>query len=663
MKNTLVILYLILFSLSSLNAQNKPEYHFKFKIKDKSEIDTLTQMISVDNVKGLEIYAYAMPQQFEQFKKLGYQFELIQKNLTKSITMATTVNEMSNWAHYPTYEVYRQMMKNFESDYPSLCKLDSVGTTNNGRQLYVLKISDNVLIEESEPEFFYTSTLHGDETTGFIMMLRLADSLLTTYGTSTQVTTLVNETEIFINPNANPDGTYYGGNHTVSNAIRSNGQADLNRDYPDPRAGDNSPYQPETKAMMNFAEKQHFVMSANFHGGAEVMNYPWDTWYYSENPHADTDWFEKVCTDYVATARTIYPNYMKDVTPDGVTHGATWYKVAGGRQDYMNYWHQCREVTIEISSDKLLAVEELNNYWHYNKQSLLDYLNECLYGIRGEVVNSNGYPLDAKIEIIAHDKVNDSSMVFTDPDNGNYHRLLETGTYDIVASADLYKNDTLRNVSVNWESSSWANFTLEEIDSIALKVNPLFITDTLNPETSKTYPVYIANTGKNTVQYSINLSCSTDSSWISLNKNKGSILYDKNDSVMITVNTTNLISGDYSCDFTINENDGDYYTLPVNMHVQMLQSAGLKSELDGVNVYPNPFTSELTVELNHTSRFPFTVRLISLDGLIVSENEYQTFGKRKELVKLNNLTSLSKGIYLVQILTSQKQETRKIIKN
>jgi len=49
----------------------------------------------------------------------------------------------------------------------------------------------------------YTSSMHGDELTGYVLMLRLIDSLLSTYGTNPRVTNLVNNFEIWINPLAN----------------------------------------------------------------------------------------------------------------------------------------------------------------------------------------------------------------------------------------------------------------------------------------------------------------------------------------------------------------------------------------------------------------------------------------------------------------------------
>ena len=96
--------------------------------------------------------------------------------------------------------------------YPTLCHLDTIGTSINGKLVLALKISDNADLNEDEPEVFYTSTMHGDETGGFILMLRLADYLLKNYNLDTRVKNLVDNLEIWINPLANPDGTYRTGN-------------------------------------------------------------------------------------------------------------------------------------------------------------------------------------------------------------------------------------------------------------------------------------------------------------------------------------------------------------------------------------------------------------------------------------------------------------------
>ncbi len=57
----------------------------------------------------------------------------------------------------------------------------------------------------------------------------------------------------------------------------------LNRDFPD-RIDDpvDNPTgrEPETQAFMNFQYPHRFVMGANYHSGAPVVNYPWDAVFY-----------------------------------------------------------------------------------------------------------------------------------------------------------------------------------------------------------------------------------------------------------------------------------------------------------------------------------------------------------------------------------------------
>ncbi len=129
---------------------------------------------------------------------------------------------------------------------------------------WLLKISDNPEADETEPETFYTSTMHGDETGGFILMLRLADLLLKNYNGDSRIKELVDNLEIWINPLANPDGTYTNGN-VISNPTRFNSNGiDLNRNFPDPLAPE-IVSEKETLDMIKFMRSRRFVISANFH--------------------------------------------------------------------------------------------------------------------------------------------------------------------------------------------------------------------------------------------------------------------------------------------------------------------------------------------------------------------------------------------------------------
>ena len=46
----------------------------------------------------------------------------------KVVNMATNLDEMASWDRYPTYEVYIEMMERFVQNYPTLCRLDTIGT-------------------------------------------------------------------------------------------------------------------------------------------------------------------------------------------------------------------------------------------------------------------------------------------------------------------------------------------------------------------------------------------------------------------------------------------------------------------------------------------------------------------------------------------------------
>ncbi|MFZ4547902.1 MAG: M14 family zinc carboxypeptidase, partial [Bacteroidales bacterium] len=353
-------------------------------------------------------------------------------------------------------------------------QLQTVTTLASGRKIIVAKISDNVAIDEAEPEFLYTSSIHGDETTGYILMLDLMDYILPNYGSNSEITDLVNSMEIYINPLANPDGTYYGGNNTLNGARRGNANnVDLNRNYPDPLDGqhpDGYAWQPETMAFMDFAASRHFVASCNFHGGEEVVNYPWDTQYALA---ADDAWWQYVSHEYVDTARIHgNPAYMTSNNPTGITNGAVWYVVKGGRQDYMNYWHHCREVTIELSVTKKLQESLLLTYWNYNYRSLILYMKQATYGIHGIIADSvTGQPLAAKIFVTNHDVFN--SETYSSANLGDYSRQLKAGTYTLQISAPNYQTRTISNVTVADKQTLNLNILLVPNMVITLPPNPI----------------------------------------------------------------------------------------------------------------------------------------------------------------------------------------------
>ena len=366
----------ILFILSSLILQ--AQTHIQFSAT-RTEIPQLSRIVSIDNFDGTTVSAYANTSELEVLQSLGYYYSILHPSTpAKAVNMASTTDQMRQWNRYPTYDTYVAFMQEFERDYPQLCHLDTIGYSIENRLILSLEIHPQQNSNGGAPQFFYSSTMHGDEVTGFYLMLRLIDTLLRGYANNEEIQHLVNTVDIFINPLSNPDGTYAAGNHTVYNSMRYNSHyVDLNRNYPDPfGTSPMYPQQPENTAMINYVSNHNFLLSANLHGGAEVINYPWDSFETSEREHPKKDWWIEISKRFVDTTRKYSTSHFRDVTNSGYINGGDWYVINNGRQDYMNYYHNCMEITMELSSTKLLSSDRLDEYWNFESTSLINYIKE-----------------------------------------------------------------------------------------------------------------------------------------------------------------------------------------------------------------------------------------------------------------------------------------------
>lgn len=434
--------------------EERGEVCFNFYINSPSELKKLTEIISIDNVTGNEVFAYANKAEFNEFLKQNYYYEVkTPPGLVGEVEMSDYSDYLEKgippeWDKYPTYGAYEDIMDKFATDYPDLCRIEHFGNSVNNRKLLAAVISDNVGEEEKEVKFFYQSTIHGDETAPWIFMLNLIEYLLENYGSDARVTNLVDNIEIWINPLCNPDGTYRSGDNTISGAQRNNANnRDLNRDFPyvnlygkecRPLA------QPETQATLDLCDEHVFTMSGDFHGGTELVCYIWGM---SSKNHADQDWWEYVGNEYADLAQESANNsgYFT-AQGDGCTNAFDWYEVQGERMNHAAHQQQCRSLTVEVSYTKKLSESNLTTYWNYNKESIITYLEQVLYGIHGTVTDSiTGDPLP-EVEVFVDNHDVDNSEVYTST-FGAYYRPILAGTYDITFSLQGYQSKTIENVS------------------------------------------------------------------------------------------------------------------------------------------------------------------------------------------------------------------------
>lgn len=419
------------------------EVHIRFAVPSNYTIQQLTQIMSIAILKRDTIDAFLNPSQWVKFKQLRIPYILVfPSKKFKSRNFTET--------GYPSEAQYVQRMLQFHSRYPDLCYIYDIGHSVRGRPLLFARINTDTLV--FKPSVMLTSSMHGNETGGMILMLRLIDSLLSQRQANTLVKYLTDSLDIWINPLANPDGLYYDtADIYQSTRFNANG-VDLNRNFPDPVMGahpDGMAYQPETWAMMQLLKRYHFVMSANFHSGEEVVNYPWDS---RPTLHPDDAWFKVLAKSYADSAirygaNGYFQTYIGGSSIAGITNGYAWYPVFGGRQDYVTYYLRGREVTIEVDKNFITPENELDQLWQSNYRSLLAWLAFACQGIKGFVTDKyTGKPIAATISLSGNNDA--AGNVVSDSVSGVFYRLLLPGTYAFKIFAAGYDTCVLDSIEV-----------------------------------------------------------------------------------------------------------------------------------------------------------------------------------------------------------------------
>lgn len=115
----------------------------------------------------------------------------------------------ATYSGYFKYEEMLTQMQDLVAAYPTLIQLYSIGNSALGTPIYGVKISDNVSVDEDEPEVLYTALQHAREAIGGTSMIFYMQYLLENYSTDSKIKALVDNREIFIIPCLNPDGYMY----------------------------------------------------------------------------------------------------------------------------------------------------------------------------------------------------------------------------------------------------------------------------------------------------------------------------------------------------------------------------------------------------------------------------------------------------------------------
>jgi carboxypeptidase T len=190
---------------------------------------------AIDEIGTDYVVVRATPQEVRQIRALGYVVaEVAPSQLVQPLDFPPADSAYHNYA-----EMYADAQA-VTAARPDLVSLFSIGKSYEGRELWTVKISDNVSQDETEPEVLFMGLHHAREHLTVEMTLFIMHLLIDNYGTDAQITSLVNSREIYIVFDVNPDGGEYDIATGAYRSWRKNRQpntgssyvgTDLNRNY------------------------------------------------------------------------------------------------------------------------------------------------------------------------------------------------------------------------------------------------------------------------------------------------------------------------------------------------------------------------------------------------------------------------------------------------
>jgi carboxypeptidase T len=193
---------------------------------------------------------------------------------------------------YHTVASSEAELKGLAEKYPAICKLESLGKTYEGRDMWCLRITgapDTKVV----PRMLIFGLVHAREWISMELPHHLIRKLLEGYGTDAAIKTLVDTHAFWIMPITNPDGLAYSQSKYRmwrKNRSKRGSQigVDVNRNFEigwgtgssaspgsDVYRGPNANSEEETRALLALVERERFHVSLSFHSYSELILYPW----------------------------------------------------------------------------------------------------------------------------------------------------------------------------------------------------------------------------------------------------------------------------------------------------------------------------------------------------------------------------------------------------
>ncbi len=114
---------------------------------------------------------------------------------------------------YISYQESLDFLYLMEKTYPNLIKIIKIGTTFEGRDIVLTKISKNVETADSKPAMLYTGSVHAREWIGHELALKFIDYVVKNQNVDPELEKSLTQSTIYMVPCLNPDGYEYSRKH------------------------------------------------------------------------------------------------------------------------------------------------------------------------------------------------------------------------------------------------------------------------------------------------------------------------------------------------------------------------------------------------------------------------------------------------------------------
>ncbi|MBQ1092897.1 M14 family metallopeptidase [Streptomyces sp. B93] len=193
------------------SADDIRQYEVHMHSDAKSRTVLMRTGVTVDEVHGHGVVVSGRADQIRALRGLGYDVTALGEVPDRSSAAddIRLYDFPSADSRYHNYAEMTSEINSIVSANPSIASQRVIGTSYQGRNIVAIKISDNVNTDESEPEVLFTHHQHAREHLTVEMALYLLRELTSDYGSDSRVTNMVNNREIWIIPDLNPDGGEY----------------------------------------------------------------------------------------------------------------------------------------------------------------------------------------------------------------------------------------------------------------------------------------------------------------------------------------------------------------------------------------------------------------------------------------------------------------------